>query len=409
MQRKSKRMAMIVAIVLAALMILPLLITGLAGLIPEAQGAPTQQSINELKKNLNALRETKKITQEEIRAKKGDLANVEQQKALYDEQTANVELSIEYTIELITQISLSIAERELELAGARAREEELREIYIQRIRAMESVGEISYLSILLQAESLTDFLTRWDSFQEIMRRDQDLAAELLAARVEIEETIAQLEEDRREERERRRELAETQVELAVLSAEVDAMMAEYMAEMAKLLADEKKIAEAEAKADKELKEQEAELARIIEEQKKRNNSKYVGGAYLWPVPGHYTISSGFGMRKHPVYKVQRHHTGIDIPAPKGTPIVAANSGEIIIKTKSSGYGNYIVVDHGGGQATLYAHMSSFAKVNAGARVKAGDTIGYVGSTGVSTGNHLHFEIIINGTPVKPDEPGRLLK
>ena len=400
---------MIVAIVLAALMILPLLITGLAGLIPEAQGAPTQQSINELKKSLNALRETKKKTQAEIKAKKGDLANVEQQKALYDEQTANIELSIEYTVELVTQISLAIAERELELAEARKREAELEELYIARVQAMEDMGDVSYLGILLQAESLAEFLSRWDAVQEIMARDQKLAGELLAARVEIEEAIALLEEDKQEERERRRELAETQVELAVLSAEMDAMMAEYMAEMAKLMADEKRLADAEAKADKEIKEQEAELARIIEEQKKRNNTKYVGGAYTWPVPGHHTVSSKFGMRKHPVYKVQRHHTGIDIPAPKGTKIIAANSGEIITMTKSGGYGNYIVIDHGGGQATLYAHMSSFAKVSVGAKVKTGDVIGYVGSTGVSTGNHLHFEIIINGERVDPEASGRLTK
>jgi murein DD-endopeptidase MepM/ murein hydrolase activator NlpD len=140
----------------------------------------------------------------------------------------------------------------------------------------------------------------------------------------------------------------------------------------------------------------------------RKKNEYVGGEYLFPVPG-YTIGSEdgskFGMRMHPILKVQRRHNGVDSPAPTGTPIVAANSGTVIVVERHSSYGNYVVIDHGGGQATLYAHMSKFnKKVNA--TVKRGDTIGYVGSTGLSTGPHLHFEIIING---KPQDPGPYLR
>ena len=409
MQRRRKRIAMIAAIVLAALMLLPMIISGIASLIPEARGVVTQKDIDDLKKKKAEITENIKKIQGQIKDLKGQRAHVVESKLLYDEQLELIEQEKELIAEWITQLNVEISERQQELDEALAREAGLKERFVGRVQAMERMGDISYLSVLLRAESLTDLMTRWDAVREVMASDKKLADELIAVRLGIEDALLQLDGDKQEQYERRQELAEKEVEVAELSAEADDMMAAFAAEMALLMQDEKAAAEAGAAADKELKEYEAEWARIIEEQRRRNNSVYVGGAYLWPLPGHYNISSGFGMRKHPVYKVQRMHTGIDIPAPKGTPIVASNSGEIIIKTKSGGYGNYIVIDHGGGQATLYAHMSSFAKVNVGTKVKAGDTIGYVGSTGVSTGNHLHFEIIINGEPVNPDVPGRLKK
>lgn len=400
MQRNRKRIAMIVAIFLAAMLILPILIAGLSGLAPEAQGSITQKDINDRKKELEALRANRQKTQAQIKELKGLQADVVQRKMLYDEQIANVELDMELTAELIAQLNADIYERQQELEEAKARENELQELYIQRVRAMESMGEISYLSILLQAESLTDFLTRWDAMREIMARDQKLAEDLLESRLAIEETITRLEEDKKVQNEHKRELSQSQRELAELSAETDAMMVEYLAGMAKAEAQLKDEEARIAKAQKEIEDMEAEWKKIQEELRKKNN-KFVGGEYMWPVPGHTNISSGHGMRKHPVYKVNKHHTGIDIPAPKGTNIVAANRGEIILMTRSGGYGNYVVIDHGGGQATLYAHLSGFAKVKVGQQVRAGDVIGYIGSTGVSTGNHLHFEIRKNGTDVDP--------
>jgi murein DD-endopeptidase MepM/ murein hydrolase activator NlpD len=400
LQRNRKRIAMIVAIFLAAMLILPILIAGLSGLAPEAQGSITQKDINDRKKELEALRANRQKTQAQIKELKGLQADVVQRKMLYDEQIANVELDMELTAELIAQLNADIYERQQELEEAKARENELQELYIQRVRAMESMGEISYLSILLQAESLTDFLTRWDAMREIMARDQKLAEDLLESRLAIEETITRLEEDKKVQNEHKRELSQSQRELAELSAETDAMMVEYLAGMAKAEAQLKDEEARIAKAQKEIEDMEAEWKKIQEELRKKNN-KFVGGEYMWPVPGHTNISSGHGMRKHPVYKVNKHHTGIDIPAPKGTNIVAANRGEIILMTRSGGYGNYVVIDHGGGQATLYAHLSGFAKVKVGQQVRAGDVIGYIGSTGVSTGNHLHFEIRKNGTDVDP--------
>ncbi|MCL1807751.1 MAG: peptidoglycan DD-metalloendopeptidase family protein [Oscillospiraceae bacterium] len=397
MQKRHKRIAMIIAVFLVAVLVLSILIPALI-----TDASVTQKDINDKKKELESITADKLKTQALRKDMENKKADVAQLKALYDEQIALIDREIELTTELIAQLNVAIGQNLQELQEMREREAELAALYLVRLQAMEDMGDLSYLSILLRAQSLTEFLSQWDAMQEIIKLDQDLAAELIGEREKIEETIISMEEDRREVETRRQELFDQQAEQAVLAAEAQALMTSYAAEVAKHQTDEKKLAEAEAATRKEIEDMAKEWARIQEELRKRNN-KYVGGEYMWPVPGHTTVSSPFGDRIHPVYKVKRKHTGIDIPAPKGTNIVAANAGEIIIRKKASGYGNYIVIDHGGGQASLYAHMNAFnSKYTVGSNVKAGDVIGYVGTTGVSTGNHLHFEISINGEHVDPE-------
>jgi murein DD-endopeptidase MepM/ murein hydrolase activator NlpD len=395
MRRKTTK---IIAIVMASLMLLSLLGAGLAYFL--TADAVSQADINKRKAELAALRANRQNAQRQISALRGNRDEVIRLKSLYDEQIMSIEEDIEMTMELIADISFSIAEQQKALDEARDREAELDALFTERIQAMEQMGEMSQMSILFGSESLTGFLTRWSAVREIMEQDRRLAEELIGARIEIEETIKQLDEDRKEQNEQRRELADAQVELGELSAEAGAMMAEYGAEIGKLQADDRRYAEAEAKAEREIREMEETWARIQEEIRRRNNP-FVGGEYHWPVPGHTRISSGFGMRLHPVFRVRRMHNGIDIGAPRNTPVVAANAGTVITRAYNSGYGNYIVIDHGGNQVTLYAHLHTF-NVKVGDRVTRGQHIGGVGTTGTSTGNHLHFEISINGERVDPE-------
>ncbi|MDR1670027.1 MAG: peptidoglycan DD-metalloendopeptidase family protein [Oscillospiraceae bacterium] len=419
-QRRRKRAATVVAVILAALIILSAVTGGV--LTFWADGAITQRDLDKQKEDiknqkeaLNSLKNEKKDLQSEFGRAKANQADVITLKAQYDSQIENLEGEIAASNELLTSYTVILAEYQRELDAATAKEKELRDQYAERIRAMEGMGDVSYLSILLQSESLTDLLTRWDAVNEIMTRDKNLADELLETSKQILADKEQMERDKNDQESLRQELAVSQSELAQLSREADEMMNAYTLEMARVQgevaetdADIKKQQEAIDAAEKELKEQQAEFDRIQEELR-RNKNPYVGGAYLWPVPGCYNISSPFGNRFHPVYKVMKFHNGIDIaPTPKGTPIIAANSGTIIIRKKSSSYGNYVVIDHGGNQATLYAHMSGFAKGQAvGSEVTAGDVIGYIGSTGISTGNHLHFEIHKGGKPVNPMTGGLL--
>jgi len=223
------------------------------------------------------------------------------------------------------------------------------------------------------------------------------AGEVMAT-LEIPELEAQLEEDKADRYIVQKELAAEQAELAEQYVEIDEWIAGFYQDM---MAAESAYASAEA-AEKAAQEEIKALQDLLKKQQEaaKKNTQYVGGEYSWPVPGYNEVSSKFGMRIHPILKVNKMHTGIDIPAPSGTKIIAANDGTVLVATYNSGYGNYVCVDHGGGRATLYAHMSKIA-VKSGASIKRGDVLGYVGSTGLSTGPHLHFECIDNGVQVDP--------
>jgi murein DD-endopeptidase MepM/ murein hydrolase activator NlpD len=412
----------VVAVILAALMLLTAIGGGILSMIPTASGAPTQRELDRQKEQikqqkaaLSHLKDEKAQLQGAFGKVQDSQAGIIEQKEQYDILIGNLEEEIAAANELLAGYKVMLAECQKVLDESEAEEKALQAQYAERIRAMEGMGNISYLSILLRAESLTDLLTRWDAVNVIMEHDKALEEELLAKSRQILADRETFVLGLQEQETVRQDLAARQSELAALSRDADRLMNAYTLDLARIEAevystegDIKKQQESIAAAEQEYRDEQKAYDEFIAEQKRLNNP-YVGGEYMWPVPGYYHISSHFGKRLHPVYKVVKQHNGIDIsPTPKGTPIVASNSGTIIIRKKYAGYGNYVVLDHGGGQATLYAHMSKFADgQKVGTFVDKGDTIGYIGSTGVSTGNHLHFEIHQNGAPVDPEKPGLL--
>ena len=403
---KRKKMLMIVAVILAVLLIVPLIVGAILTLVPSAQAAVTQSDIDAIKGRAQKIEAEKKGLNEELARLKKEKAGAVEQKNVYDRKIEVLNEEIENRSALIAGLDQQIIRRDGELREALSRQAEGREQFEARVAAMQRMGSSSYWGVLLEAESFADFLARWEVTRRLVAYDNELAEEYREACVSIEAARAALDEDRRAQEEGREGLTAAQADLAVQSAEADALIAGMMAEISSCqkILDEQELAEKEAQ--KEIARLQAELKRQIEEEMRRQGNNgghaYVGGQYMWPVPGHTNISSGYGWRVHPVYKVKRHHNGIDIPAPRGSRVVAANSGTVISRAYNSGYGNYIVIDHGGGQATLYGHLNGFAGFQAGSRVSRGDTIGYVGTTGVSTGYHLHFEIIKNGAQVNPE-------
>ncbi|MEO2799758.1 M23 family metallopeptidase, partial [Flavonifractor plautii] len=221
---------------------------------------------------------------------------------------------------------------------------------------------------------------------------------LTAARQELERLQAELESARAEE-----QAAKDQQEAK--KAEQQAKVAEAQKLLDQINAD---AAELNRQLDDEMEgaaEIQAEIARKqkqLEEERRQNNVTIDSETnYLWPLPGYYRLTSLFGYRIHPITGKAHSHTGIDIPAPGGTPIQACKSGQVVTSAYHYSYGNYVVIDHGNGNSTLYAHMSSRA-VSEGQMVSQGQTIGYVGTTGSSTGNHLHLEVRDNYTRVNPE-------
>lgn len=397
---KRRRLAMITAIALAALMIIPMIISAVIYFMPRAE-AISQKDIDKLKTNAKTLADERAKLKKELNTLKANKASAVEQKKLYDSQIETLGQEIENTNELISELNLAIAERQTALDEAVRDEQHQQELFLARLVSMQRMGDTYWLSTIFEADSFLDIFTRWDAMRAITKRDNELVENLRTAREAIERDKAQLEQDKQDLYTSRKELSAAQIELSELSAESDKLIFDMMSD----IADGEKLAAEQEAAEKRA---QAEVAKAMEELKKqqeaaKKSTKYVGGEYLWPVPGYSTISSPFGNRIHPIYKVKKFHSGIDIPAAKGTKIVAANSGTIVKRAYNSGYGNYIVIDHGGGQATLYAHQSKFAaNLKEGSTVKRGDTIGYVGTTGVSTGNHLHFEIIINGEQINPE-------
>lgn len=292
--------------------------------------------------------------------------------------------------ETTRRLSEAVRKRDLvaeELEAAQQRVDETSEEAGERIYAYYMRGETGPLTALLESESITDMAERAYLMELLAKQDEELIVELEKQKkvVEAKKKEADLLVTRIYELKQRQ--TEYRTQLTRHMERKQAFLREYRAQ--------------ENQLEKELDELERESMAIAAQL-----AKYYGsgtkviwrGDFLQPVSGR--ISSGFGMRHHPILKKSRMHNGVDIAAPTGTPIRAAGTGRIIRASYSSGYGNCVIIDHGGGVATLYAHCSSIL-VTAGQMVERGDLIAKVGSTGLATGPHLHWEVRVNGQPVNP--------
>ncbi len=382
----------IFAIVVALIVVVALLVGLIASVIPAAHSA-SAPSLSSLRDNSKSLADQKKKIQTELQQIKKDKASASKRKVALDKQIEITGAEIDNTTALIAELTSQIAARQQDLDNAIRTEARQFEAFRSRIRLMEEAGDTQYLGVLLQADSFSDLLGRLSTVQEIMDYDQNLLSALKKTKDQIEVDKKSLEQDKQEQAAVKKELSERQRELVEQNTEQMKLIKELESEESSY----RSAYEEKEKAQKELEDQ---IAKIMEEQKKKN-STFVGGKYQFPCPGYTRISSEFGLRKHPILKQSRSHKGLDMAAPTGTKIYAANGGTVIKSGyNSGGYGNYVVIDHGGGQATLYGHMSQ-RKVESGQQVERGQLVGLVGSTGLSTGPHLHFEVIINGSPVNP--------
>ncbi|MCA9792892.1 MAG: peptidoglycan DD-metalloendopeptidase family protein [Candidatus Eremiobacteraeota bacterium] len=263
-----------------------------------------------------------------------------------------------------------------------ALERRLRQLYIE--------GDVSYLAVMLQSEDFTDFLNQSEFVERILETDHQLITEVRARKAELDVQKAAARKTVEEMKSLR---AQQEVEVAAilkLKKEQNAVFAEYQAHRRKLAS---QVSELEHSS----RELEAKLQRLMDLRDMPNLPRSAGG-YIWPVNG--PITSGFGYRYHPVTGGTRFHSGLDLGVGWGTPIHAADNGVVAHAGWLGGYGYCVIINHGGGYATLYGHCSSL-NVSVGQAVSQGQIIARVGSTGMSTGPHLHFEVRQNGVPVNP--------
>jgi len=425
--KKRKFLISLLAGIMAGIMILSLLL----GLLPKDASAA---SSSEIREQINQMEDQQKDFEKQIEKLKGQLkenateikdlvakkSNIEQQVGLLHEQ-------VEILNEQIAAFSLLIADKQEELDEAERKLKELNEKNKERIRAMEENGDLSYWTVLFQASSFADFLDRVNMIQEIALSDQrrlkemrDVAKEIATAK---ELLVAE-----------RAELQAKKVELSLTQTELNARASEASQVLQQLLASGEEFEDLMEKAEEDILELENEIAKAENEYEEAvdreywatyvppttappptkkpsaNSSGGTGGigvnnsGLTWIVPCSYKrVSSVFQPdgRLHPVLGYVRPHNGVDLAQGCKSPIYATRSGVVTISTYSSSAGYYVTIDHLDGYKSTYMHMCKFPDVKVGEYVQAGQVIGCLGSTGWSTGDHLHFGISYNGEWVNP--------
>lgn len=393
----KKRVVILCAALLLVTMMLPE-----AAFSVEATGASTQDSINQMKEQINRAEKEKKNLQSNVSDLKKIKRELEKQKGnltsyvnALDQNVAQMEANIADLKQQITDKEAAIVTTQGELEAAEIKSNQQYDSMRTRIRFMyESGTTTSIWDMLAQAESFGDLLNRADYMNSIYVYDQRMWEEyqlnceyiaLCKEQLELEKTI--LEQQRvcvEQEQERVEQLIEEKSQ-------------EIIAYQSDINNKEQAIKEYEA----DIAEQDAIIKELEAAVKKAQSSlKYDGGMFTFPMESYTRISSEFGWRIHPTLGVNKFHNGVDFAAPKGTPIYAAYDGEVIGAGYNSSMGNYVMIDHGDELYTIYMHASKLY-VSSGAKVSAGDKIAAVGTTGRSTGNHLHFGVRLNGEYVSP--------
>lgn len=342
---------------------------------------------------------------QEIRVLDSQINESQNQLDIIEEQISELEAEILINVENLEKAQASLDEKQDEL-NSRFREQYMR-------------GDTIFLEILLESSSIVEMLTRFDIVKDIVNQDKELL-EFTNRQIEfIEETEAILKVQRKEykekleiekikkaelekaNREKMEYMAILQEDKTKAEAQYDEFIAMTNALDSKIVQLEKEL-EAKRKAEEEARKRREEERRKAAEAANNTYTSYSGGSgqMLWPVSGHYNITSLYGNRIHPIFKTNKFHAGIDISAPLGTSILAAKSGIVIYSGWQGGYGNCVMISHGDGIVTLYGHHSKNL-VSVGQYVEAGQKIALCGSTGYSTGPHLHFEVRVNGSTTNP--------
>jgi len=344
----------------------------------EAQNRQTQSEIEQIREN--------------IKEKEASRTPYLEKKKQIDKElnAANAELS--RLNNEVMAIESEISAKQADIEWLDGEESKSREVFKQRMRSLYEDNKMSYIDILFDSVSISDFLYRIEIIKQLADYDKEIIDSIIYSREKIAEAKAVLEEKKSEVEVVKQQAQQARDKVKALEEENQAILDAINSDIAS------------AKADQAAKEKEAariqnEIKKLLEAQNPNSKLTYSSGM-IWPCPGYKTLTSYFGRRFHPVLKIYRSHNGIDIAAPSGANIIAAASGEVITSEYSSSYGNYIVINHGSGVTTLYAHMS-VRGVSVGAKVSQGQSIGKVGSTGISTGPHLHFEVSVNGTRQDP--------
>lgn len=329
-------------------------------------------------------------TSGELEEVQSNLSENLQQIEKLDEKISTVQIQLEEQESKIRQIKDSITEVETELNMVTEKYENQKELFKQRMVAIYEAGETHYLDILLKSRTLSDFLSSYYIITQLAEIDTNLLNELEDKKHKIDLGRKKLENEKKE----LAVIAENQIRLSRTLQNTKILRESFME---KLSEEERVLQEKIDEINMQYEEINKQIMLLVQNQ---ISPEYIGGELEWPVPGYTKITSKYAMRIHPITGRYGLHTGIDIGAPEGANFIAVNDGVVIKTGMNIAYGNMVIVDHGGGVTTLYAHGSEIL-VEVGQTVERGQPVLKVGSTGYSTGPHAHFEVRINGITTDP--------
>ncbi|MDY4221116.1 MAG: peptidoglycan DD-metalloendopeptidase family protein [Candidatus Faecousia sp.] len=430
--KNRKRLISILAGVMAAIMILSLLFSILPSRVWAASSSEIRKQINALQQDRKDIKQQIVDVKNQYQANTDEIADIVARKNVIDQEIGLLHAEIININDQLSAYSVLIADQQEELDRAQARYDELNSDCKTRIRAMEEEGTISYWEVLFKANSFSDLLDRLNMVEEIASSDTRRLQELSEAAAAVEAAQTELNQEKSELEQVRSDLNETQAELDAKRAEADELIVQLLAKGEELKLQQEDL----EKEDEELL---AEIARKEQEYNEAKEAEWIaymstyvppttqpsasgggsssgsgsssggsssGGGSVnvgssWMVPCSYKkLTSPFGLRDTGIAGASTYHQGVDLSANAGTPIVASRGGTVTVATYSNSAGYYVTINHGDGYSSIYMHMSNYI-VSAGQKVNQGQTIGYVGKSGIASGYHLHFGIAYNGAYVNP--------
>lgn len=348
-----------------------------------ANSSDVEAQKEKIKEQINEATEEKESVEEELSV------NLQQVQKL-DETIMNSQNSLDDLNTKIEGLQTSINEIQEKLSDVEERYNKQKGMLDNRLIAIYEAGDIQYIDVVLSSANIADFISNYFLITELATYDFDLLEVVEKEKNEIEQSKEKLDNTKKE----MIEAKQTQLKTAKVLENTKIVRQQYI----------DKLSEEEQSLQKQIDEYNAQYAALEQEIRaialNSISPEYIGGVMAWPVPGYTRITSQFAMRVHPITGVYKLHTGVDIGAPTGTNFVAAADGVVTKAGYNSAYGNMVIIDHGGGISTLYAHGSEIM-VEVGQEIKKLDTVLKVGSTGYATGPHAHFEVRINGSPVQP--------
>ena len=427
--KNRKRFVSILAGLMAALMILTLILSLLPTRASAASSSEIRKQINELKNQKKEIQAQIEDLKDQYQENENEIADIVARKNIIDQEIGLLHAQITNITEQISAFSVLVADKQDELDNAQTRFEQMNEDCKVRIRAMEEEGSLTYWEVLFKATSFSNLLDRLNMVEEIAASDIRRLQELSDAADAVEVSRQELALEKEELDATKAELDATQAQLDEKREEADALIQELLSHAEEL--DE--LREQKEKEDEELMAHIAEMEQAYNRAKEEEWLAYIatattaapttqpggsdntsgggntsggsnnsGGSTSWIRPCNYVkVTSPYGFREQPTAGASRFHQGIDLGAPAGTTIVASRAGTVTSAGYSNSLGWYVTINHGDGFSSMYGHMLGPAYVSSGSYVSQGQSIGGVGSTGISTGNHLHFAILYNGAYQNP--------